>query len=277
MPLVISNAGTNLLSGEKCDRYIFRAAYSSAQAGAPMGTWLAKQGVKNIFILASDFVTPHEFVAAFKDAYVKGGGTIAGEAYPPFNRTQDYGPYISQARAAKPGGVFAIFYGGEAVLFTKQYESFGIKQSVPLYTSMGLTPAMLHEAEGTAALDVVASVNYVPELDSPENKKFVAAYRAKFSGVPAEFAVMGYDSIRFIIEAVRARNGDTKDKEALVTALEKVSYTGPRGPMAVDPRNRGATQNIYIAKTIKAGDGIGYEVVETLPNVPDPVHGCNLK
>jgi hypothetical protein len=31
--------------------------------------------------------------------------------------------------------------------------------------------------------------------------------------------------MRFIIEAVKARNGDTKDRPAILSALEKVSYT----------------------------------------------------
>jgi branched-chain amino acid transport system substrate-binding protein len=277
IPLVISNAATNLLSGAKCDRYVFRVAYSSAQVARPMGTWLAKKGVRNVFIMAADFVAPHEFVAAFKESYLANGGTIAGEVYPPFMRTQDYGPYIAQARAANPGGVFAVFYGGEAILFMKQYQSYGMDKVASVYSSIGLTPQMLHKAQGDAAVGVIASVNYVPELETPENKKFVDAYRKKFGSTPAEFAVMGYDTMRFVIEAVRARNGDTKDKAALVAEMEKVSYTGPRGPMKMDPKNHTATQNVYIAKTVKRGDDIGFEVIETIPNVADPVTGCTFK
>lgn len=277
VPLVISNAATNLLSGEKCDRFVFRAAYSSAQVAKPIGEWLAKKGVRNVFIMGADFVAPHEFVAAFKEGYLANGGTIAGEVYAPFNRTQDYGPYISQARAAKADAVFAVFFGGEAILFTKQYQSYGMKDVAPLYSSIGLTPQMLHAAQGDAALDVVSSLNYVPELDTPENKKFVEAYRKEFGTTPAEFAVMGYDAMRFIIEAVKARKGDTKDKTALVDALEKVSYTGPRGPMTMDPSTHSATQNVYIAKTVKRDGKIGFEILETFPKVVDPVKGCTFK
>lgn len=277
IPLVISNAGTNLLSGEKCDRYVFRAAYSSAQIGGPIGTHMAKKGVKTAFVLAADFVAPHEFVKAFKEGFTAGGGKVVGEAYPPFGKTQDYGPYISQARAANPEAIFAVFYGGEAILFMKQYEAFGIKDKMPVYSSMGLVPQMLHKAQGPAAAGVVASLNYVPELDTPENKAFVATYRGKHNALPAEFAVMGYDAVRFLIEAIKARGGDTKDKEALVKAIEGVSYRGPRGPMRMDPKTRGATQNVYIAKTVQKGSEVGFEILETIPNVADPVTGCVLK
>jgi len=102
MPLVLSNASTDVLTGEKCDRYVFRVSYSSSQITEPIGLWMAKHAPKNLYILASDYVAPHEYVAAMKKGYLAGGGTVVGETYTPFNRTQDYGPYISQARSANP-------------------------------------------------------------------------------------------------------------------------------------------------------------------------------
>jgi branched-chain amino acid transport system substrate-binding protein len=215
-------------------------------------------------------------VAAFKKGYLAGGGTIAGEAYPPFNRTQDYGPYISQARAANPGAIFAVFFGGEALLFVKQYDSFGMKTNIPLYGPIGLTPPVLRKAQGPAAAGIISASNYVAELDHPENRSFREAYKKKFGEDPEEFAVMGYDSIRFIIDAVKARNGDTKDRPALVSAIEKVSYVGPRGPMKM-AANHQATQNVYIVKTVPKGDDVAFEVIDTFKDFVDPVQGCNMK
>src|SRR5262249_47372425 len=121
IPLVISNASTDVLSGEKCDRYVFRVSYSSSQFTEPIGLWMAKHAPKNLYILASDYVAPHEYVAAMKRGYVAGGGTIVGETYTPFNRTQDYGPYISQARSANPRAVFAVYFAAEALPLVNQY------------------------------------------------------------------------------------------------------------------------------------------------------------
>jgi len=276
VPLVISNASANAITGEKCDRFVLRVAPSSAQVARPMGAYLAKTGMKNVFIMASDFVAPQEYVAAFKDGYLSAGGSIAGEVFPPFNRTQDYGPYIAQAKAANPNGIFAVFFGGEAVLFTKQYQSFGMG-NVPLYSGIGLTPQMLHAAQGDAAAGVISSVNYTPDLETAGNAAFVAAYKKKFGVLPAEFSVMAYESMRLIIEGVKARNGETKDKLALVGALEKASFTGPRGRISIDPATHGATQNFYIVKTVKKADRIGFETIETVPDVVDPVKGCVFK
>src|SRR5882672_9011229 len=180
MPLVLSNASTDVLSGEKCDRYVFRVSYSSSQITEPIGLWMAKHAPKNLYILASDYVAPHEYVAAMKKGYLAGGGNVVGEIYTPFNRTQDYGPYISQARSANPGAIFAVYFAAEALLFVKQYESFGMKAAMPLFGPIGLTPPVLRQAQADAALDVISAENYVKELDTPENRKFRDEYKKKF-------------------------------------------------------------------------------------------------
>jgi branched-chain amino acid transport system substrate-binding protein len=275
MPLVLSNASTDVLSGEKCDRYVFRVSYSSSQITEPIGLWMAKHAPKNLYILASDFVAPHEYVAALKKGYLAGGGNVVGEIYTPFARTQDYGPYISQARSANPGAIFAVYFAAEALLFVKQYDSFGMKANIPLYGPIGLTPPVLRKAQGTAAAGVISPSNYVAELDTPENRVFRDTYKKKFGEDPEEFAVMGYDAMRFIFEAVKARGGDTKDRPALASAIEKVAYTGPRGPMKM-AKNHQATQNVYIVKTVPKGEDVAFEIIDTYPNFEDPVKGCNL-
>jgi branched-chain amino acid transport system substrate-binding protein len=236
---------------------------------------MAKNAPKNLYILASDYVAPHEYVAAMKKGYVAGGGTIVGETYTPFGRTQDYGPYISQARGANPGAIFAVYFAAEALTFVKQYDSFGMKATIPLYGPVGLTPPVLRKAQGPSALGVISPSNYVVELDHPENRAFRDAYKKKFGDDPEEFSVMGYDAMRFIFEAVKARGGDTKDRPALLSALEKVAYTGPRGPMTMG-KNHQSTMNVYIVKTVQKGAEVAFEVIDTYRDFVDPVKGCNL-
>jgi branched-chain amino acid transport system substrate-binding protein len=150
-----------------------------------------------------------------------------------------------------------------------------MKAAIPLFGPIGLTPPVLRQAQGDAALDVVSPENYVKELDTPENRKFRDEYKKKFGEEPEEFAVMGYDAVRFIIEAVKARGGDTKDRPALVGAIEKVAYTGPRGPMKM-AKNHQATQNVYIVKTVKKDNAVAFDIIDTFTNFEDPVEGCRL-
>ena len=276
VPVVISNATTDELSGSKCSPYVFRVSFSSSQMSEPIGDYLGKKGIKNLFLMASDYVAPREHIAAARRAFEKHGGKIAGEAYPPFAKTQDYGPYISQVRSANADAVLPIFYGSEALTFMKQWHSFGMQNTLPAYGSAGLTPPVLLGALGEAALNVVSVTNYVPEIDTAVNKRFVEAWRKRFNADPEEFAVEGYDSVRYILEAVKKLNGDTKNRDAFAAAISKTAYESPRGPLAIDKTNT-VSQNIYVVKTVKKGDKIGYDILETYRDFRDPVQGCALQ
>jgi branched-chain amino acid transport system substrate-binding protein len=277
MPLVISNATTDELSGAKCSPYVFRTSYSSSQMSEPLGDYMGKKGIKTLYLMAADYVAPREHLAAVRRTYLKQGGKIIGESYPPFAKTQDYGPYIAQARSSGAQALLPIFYASEAILFMKQYSSFGLQKTLPVYGSSGLVNPVLLGALGDAALGVDSVTNYVPEIDTPENKSFVENWRKAHAGNdPEDFAVTAYDSIRFILEAVKALNGNTKDRDAFAAAISKVKYNSPRGPISIGKTNT-VSQNIYIARTVKRGEKIGYEILDTYKNFEDPVEGCNLR
>jgi branched-chain amino acid transport system substrate-binding protein len=88
---------------------------------------------------------------------------------------------------------------------------------------------------------------------------------------------MGYDAMRFALEGVKAVKGDLTDRPALADAISKVTFTGRRGPMSMNPTNNSATQNIYVVRTIKSGSSIGFRLLDTIHSYPDQVTGCALK
>ena len=144
---------------------------------------------------------------------------------------------------------------------------------MPLYGAGFLTSAAYVHVQGQAADGIVASLHYVPALDTAENKSFQEAYQAKYEKVGSEFAVQGYDAARLIVEAIKTA-GD--DKEAFKAALSKVSFDGPRGPLKIDPATNNVIQNIYIFEN-KFEDGkVVQTVLETAENVQDSPNGCSL-
>src|SRR5690242_1767379 len=50
--LIVSNAGADEISRSKCSRWIFRASFSNWQPNQPMGSWVAKNVSKEVFIAA---------------------------------------------------------------------------------------------------------------------------------------------------------------------------------------------------------------------------------
>ena len=50
--LIVSNAGADAISRERCSKWIFRTSFSNWQPNQPMGGWVAKNVSKEVFISA---------------------------------------------------------------------------------------------------------------------------------------------------------------------------------------------------------------------------------
>jgi branched-chain amino acid transport system substrate-binding protein len=275
VPLIVANAGNNEATGEDCSAYITRLSFSNAQVNRPMGQYLFDQGVKKVFTMAPDYAAGHQMIDAFTAAFEAAGGEVVGQDFTPFQQTQDFGPYLANAKASGADAVYVFYAGGEAISYVKQYDSFGLKADLPLYGSGFLTSSLYVNAEGPAAVGVVTSGYYVPTIDNPENAKFVEAFMAANDRLPSEYAVSGYDAAHALIQASA---GGANDRAALADALRTVSFDGPRGATSIDPATNNIVQPIYVYETVAAteGDGLTQKVLEKLDPEQDPVNGCTL-
>lgn len=274
VPLIVSNAGNDEATGEDCSAYITRVSFSNAQVNRPMGQWLYDQGVETIYTLAPDYAAGRQHIQAFVDAYEAAGGEVLGQEYTPFGQTQDFGPYLTTAQSTGADGVFVFYAGSEAINFVRQYDSFGLKEETPLYGSGFLTSQLYLDAEGPAALGVITSLHYLPTLDTPENQAFVEAFQEISGRLPSEYAVQGYDAGRALVEAV---NAGATDRESINAALREVQYTGPRGPLEIDPATNNIVQNVYIYDIVEGEDGtLTQELLDTVEAVRDEPNGCEL-
>ena len=275
-PLIIPNAGANVLTGEKCSKFITRISFSNYQINAPMGTWLAESGVKSAFLLAPDYAAGKEMMSAFRTKFEEAGGEILGEEYTPFRKTKDFGPYLARVKNSGADAVYVFYAGGEAINFIKQAHSFGLGDVMKLTGAGWTTSPLFLPAQKDAAIGFIGSLNYVPSIDTKENNNFIKAYKDKFGRAPSEFAVQGYDSGKVIIKAIESLSGNIKDKDQLAEAISSVSIIGPRGPLTIDPRTNNVIQNIYIFKVVNGDQGPELKVLDTIEAVKSPGEGCNL-
>jgi branched-chain amino acid transport system substrate-binding protein len=235
-----------------------------------LGEWAYKNVGKKIFMTAPDYAAGKESVEGFKATFVKAGGSVVGEVYPPFGKTSDYAPFLTQIQQAKPEAVYAFYSGTEAVSFVKQYEQFGLKKDIPLVAAGFLIEQDTLPAQGTSALGIRSTLHYSDALDTPENKKFVSEFTTKYKRPVSTFALQGFDTARFIVEGLKVVNGDTTNKDNLIKALEGVKFTSPRGPLEIDPANHGLTQNIYLREVVAGPDGKPInKVIATFEKIQD--------
>ena len=273
VPLIVANAGNDAATGESCSPFITRMSFSNGQINRPMGTWMAEQGIEKVFTLAPDYAAGRQMIDAFAATFTAAGGEVVGQEFTPFQKTQDFGPYLAQAKASGADAVYVFYAGGEAISFVKQYDSFGLKAELPLYGSGFLTSPLYVNAEGPAAEGIVTALHYVPTIDSGANAAFVGAFVEETGRVPSEFAVQGYDAARALIEASKT---GASDRETLADALRQVTFDGPRGTLSIDPATNNVIQPIYVYETVAGENGLTQKILAQLPAEADPINGCEM-
>ncbi|SDO24122.1 branched-chain amino acid transport system substrate-binding protein [Cryobacterium flavum] len=249
VPLVVSNAVANAVTGDARSDFVFRTAQSSHQLSYPVGEWIHEElnGVP-LFLTASDYAAGHELVDGVREGYIDAGGSIAGEAFPPFQKTQDYQPYISQIGSSGAEATYAFFAGGEAVNFVKQYDEFGYKNQIPLIGPGSLTTPDVLSAQGESAEGAYSVLPYAWTLDNEINAAFVTDYRQKTDRAPSYFSLFSYDAAQLIAQAVQELAGDTSDGAALAAAMEGTEIDSPRGRLLIDKETHGTVQTMYLAR-----------------------------
>ena len=273
VPLIVANAGNDEATGAACSPYIVRMSFSNGQVNRPMGAWMYEQGIRKVYTLAPDYAAGRQMIDAFAATFTAAGGEIVGQEFTPFQKTQDFGPYLAQAQASGADAVYVFYAGGEAISFVKQYDSFGLKADLPLYGSGFLTSQLYVDAQGPAAEGVVTALHYVPTIDNAANAAFVEAFQAETGRLPSEYAVQGYDAARALVEATKT---GASDRAALADALRQVSFEGPRGALSIDPATNNLVQPIYVYETVAGENGLTQRVLATLPAEKDPVNGCEM-
>lgn len=272
IPLILANAGADALTGERASDYIFRTSFSNRQPNFAMGRYLAEQGVEDLFIIAPDYAAGREQAGGAREAYEAGGGTVVGEAFPPFTTTQDYQPFLQQIRDSGAQAVHAFFSGGEAITFVQQYQQFGLKDQIPLYGPGFLTDTTVLPAQGPAAEGVQTALHYAPALDNPRNTEFAPAYEEAYGEPPTQYAVAAYDAAQLLDAALADFEGAiSDDPEGFVSALEGVGeIDSPRGAFSLS-ESHNPEQPFYLLE-VQAGDGGEFTnaVLEELGPVEDP-------
>jgi len=269
-PMVIMNAATSVITTRS--PYIVRVSHTLPQDTQPIAQWAARNGIKRVFTLVSDFGPGVDAEGAFIKAFKAAGGEIVDSVRTPL-ANPDFAPFLQRVKDTRPEAVFVFLPpGSQTIAFIKGYEERGLKQAgIRIIATGDLTDDGVLQAMGDPTLGLITSFHYSAAHDSPENRAFLKAY-VDANGTklrPNFMACAGYDGMAAIAEALKKTGGST-DPEAFVGALKGMKLMSPRGPIMVDPETRDIVQTVYIRRVEKI-DGILYNIeFDKFPDVKDP-------
>jgi branched-chain amino acid transport system substrate-binding protein len=264
MPTVIMTAGADELTQKLRSEYIFRASFSNSDSSHPLGEWAYKHGYRKAVIIALDYGAGYEHIGGFARTFTDAGGQVIQEIYVPIG-APDYAPYLSQIRRDADVVSVAIF-GADALRFVLQYQEFGMKEKIPLIGKWPLTDEVFLQRLGNAGIGIVTSGHWTSTIDTPQNKRFVEAYQARYKRPPSAYSEQGYEGAQVIAQALDAVKGNAESKEAFMAALRKVEVDAPRGRVRLDAFQN-VVHTIYIQKVVKKDGRLEHAVIASYPNV----------
>ncbi len=255
--LISPNAGPSSYAGKNCNPFFYVTSYQNDQVHEILGKVAQDRGYKRVYVLVPNYQAGKDSAAGFKLDYK---GEIVEESYTPLG-TLDFQVELSKIASLKPDAVFTFMPGGMGVGLVKQYRQAGLADQIPVLSAFTVDKSTL-PAQQDAAVGMFGGANWAPNLDNPQNKKFVGAYEAAYNNVPGTYAMQGYDTAMLIDSAVKAVKGDLSNKEAVAAALKKADFTSLRGAFKFNI-NGYPIQDFYLTKVAKRPDGkFQTEIVE---------------
>ncbi|MBW4520664.1 MAG: urea ABC transporter substrate-binding protein [Scytolyngbya sp. HA4215-MV1] len=235
--------------GQECSKNIFYTGAAPNQQIEPSVEWLLKNKGKEFFLVGSDYVFPRTANTIIKAQLEALGGKTVGEDYIPLGGTE-VTPIISKIKAALPNGgvIYNSLNGDSNVAFFKQLQGAGLGPDK--YPSMSVSIA----EEEVKAIGVeylkghYAAWNYFQTVDTPESKKFVAAFKKKYGeervvNDPMEAA---YIMVYLWKQAVE-KAGTADDLEKVRMAALGQTFDAPEGKVTLE-------NNHHLAKVVRIGE-----------------------
>jgi branched-chain amino acid transport system substrate-binding protein len=271
--MVVMNAATSIITTKS--PYLARTSLTTPQLNYTLGTWAAKNGIKKIYTMVSDYGPGIDAETWFQKGFKDAGGEIVGSVrFPVAN--PDFSAFVQRAKDTSPDAIYVWVPGGaQPAAVGKALAERGIDTTkTKVLGQDALTAESALKSMGDQALGIIMVANYDYNLDSPANKAFVQAYNEEFHRNPDFFSVGGYDGMHLIDAALQKTGGKT-DGDSLIAAVKGMAWESPRGPMSIDPQTRDVVQTVHIFKVEKVGGELRNVEIDKVPNVKDPGHMTN--
>ncbi len=254
--------------GQECSNNIFYTGAAPNQQIEPAVDWLLEKKGKDFFLVGSDYVFPRTANTIIKEQLQAEGGKTVGEDYLPLGDTE-VTSIITKIKAALPKGgvIFNSLNGDSNVAFFKQMQGAGLTPDKYPVMSVSIAEEEVRQIGTEYLKGHYAAWNYFQTVESPQNDKFVKAFKAKYgedrvTNDPMEAA---YIMVYLWKQAVEAAG--TTDIEAVRKAAVGQEFDAPEGKVKMTP-------NHHISKTVRIGqvrdDGL-FDIVFSTDAPVEPI------
>jgi branched-chain amino acid transport system substrate-binding protein len=266
--MVVMNAATAIITTKS--PYMTRTSSTTAQLNYTLGVWAAKNGIKTVYSMVSDYGPGIDAETWFQTGFKEGGGSIVGSVrFPVAN--PDFSAFVQAAKDKNPDAIYIWIPGGaQPAAVGKALAERGVdltKTKVLGQDALAADTAL--QSMGDASVGLITVANYDYTHKSAMNQEYVKAFNDEYHRNPDFFSVGGYDGAHVIYAALE-KTGGKADGESLIAAAKGMAWESPRGPISIDPETRDIIQTVWIRRVEKINGVLQNVEFDSVPNVKDP-------
>lgn len=186
---------------------------------------------------------------SFKEEFTKRGGKVVVEvSYSA--KDPDFASQLTKIRTKNPKVIFAPGYYTE--IGNMMFQAKKLKVKGRFLGGDGWSSSKLTELARDGIDGHYYSAHFSHQNKDNKVQAFVKAYQAKYGTPPSDMAALGYDSVKFAVDAF-GRAGNSTKGEALKNAINSTkNFSGVTGTISLD-QDRNASKSLVIIRTDKNG------------------------
>ena len=258
--LTMNNDGT-------VKKYIFRTCFIDDFQGDAIAKFAYNDlGARRIAILYDNGQDYSKGIyQRVKETFPKLGGVVASERTYDAKVDSDFRAHLSQIKAAKFDVLVVPGYYQQVGQIAKQARELGMTQ--PIVGGDGFDSPQLIEVGGDAVEGAYFTTHFSADDPSEKAQAFVSKYQSKYGVVPDAMAVLGYDAMHIVADAIE--RAGSMDSEALTDALSKTSgFPAITGNITINEKHN-AVKDIVVMK-VEGGKFVMHGRVAAEVPAPEP-------
>jgi branched-chain amino acid transport system substrate-binding protein len=247
---------TDKIVWENGNRYTFRLRPSTYMQTAMLVPDAVRLNKRRWAIVYPNYEYGTAATAAFKQLMIarQTGGIEFVEIAAPLGKIEA-GPVVQALLDAKPDAIFSSLFAGDLAKFVREGELRGLFRDRPVLNLLAGEPEYLDPLKDEAPTGWYVTGYPWSAIDTPEHKRFLDAYRAKFNDYPRQGSVVGYSAVKSVVAAIRKAKSTQSEK--LVEAMSGLVVDTPFGKVTYRALDHQSTMGAFVGRlAVRDGKGV---------------------
>ncbi len=247
---------TDKIVWENGNRYTFRlrpSTYMQVAMLVPEATRLKQRRWAMVY---PNYEYGQSAAASFRQLLgaAQPGVQFVAEQAPPLGRI-DAGATVQALADARPDAIFSALFATDLQKFVREGNLRGLFRDTPVFNLLAGEPEYLDTLKDETPEGWWVTGYPWRQIDTPEHRAFLDAYRARWQDYPRLGSVVGYAALHSAASALKA--AASTDSEKLIAALKGLRLSTPFGPIRYRAIDHQSTMGAYVGRLARRdGEGV---------------------